>query len=55
MSDELTSEDGAKAKGRRIGKFKSILKRRGKPFPVLLAMIVVLAVAMVYSLVTGAM
>jgi hypothetical protein len=53
MSDGST-RDGGKAALGRAAKFKSILKGR-KQFPVLLLMIVVLAIAMVYSLITGVM
>ena len=52
MSDGSTSSNGAKAALGRAAKFKSMLKGR-KQFPVLLLMIVVLAIAMVYSLITG--
>jgi hypothetical protein len=54
MSDGSTSSKGGKGALGRAAKFKSILKER-KQFPVLLLMIVVLAIAMVYSLVTGVM
>jgi hypothetical protein len=54
MSDSSTSSDGGKATLGRAARFKSILKGR-KQFPVLLLMIVVLAIAMIYSLVTGVM
>jgi hypothetical protein len=48
--------DGSASGGRggRVAKFKGILRGR-KQFPVLLVMIVMLAVAMIYSLVTGMM
>ena len=52
MSDGSTSEGGARAKGGRVARFKSILKGR-KQFPVLLVMIVVMAIATIYSLATG--
>lgn len=54
MSDGSTSSNGGKVALGRAAKFKSILKGR-KQFPVLLLMIVVLAIAMIYSLVTGVM
>jgi hypothetical protein len=54
MTDGSTSSGGAKPALGRAAKFKRILKGR-KQFPVLLLMIVVLAIAMVYSLVTGVM
>ena len=54
MSDGSTSGDGAKAPLGRAAKLKRILKGR-KQLPVLLVMIVVLSIAMVYSLITGAM
>ena len=52
MSDG-SSGDGAKALGR-AAKFKKILKGR-KQFPVLLVMILVLSIAMIYSLLSGVM
>jgi hypothetical protein len=54
MSDGSTSGDGAKAKLGRAAKLKGILKGR-RQLPVLLVMIVVLSIAMIYSLVTGMM
>lgn len=54
MSDGSTSGDGARTGSGRVAKFKRILKGR-RQFPVLLVMIVVLAIAMVYSLVAGVM
>jgi hypothetical protein len=54
MSDGSPSSNGAGRASGRAAKFKSILKGR-KQFPVLLLMIVVLAIAMIYSLVTGVM
>jgi hypothetical protein len=54
MSDGSASGDGAKAKLGRAAKLKGILKGR-RQFPVLLVMIVVLSIAMIYSLVTGMM
>ena len=54
MSDSSTSGDGAKAKLGRAAKLKGILKGR-RQLPVLLVMIVVLSIAMIYSLVTGMM
>jgi hypothetical protein len=39
----------------RAAKLKGILKGRGRQFPVILLMIVVLSIAMVYSLVTTVM
>jgi hypothetical protein len=53
MSDGSASGD-AKAKLGRAAKLKGILKGR-RQFPVLLVMIVVLSIAMIYSLVTGMM
>ena len=53
MSDGSTSGDRGKAASGRAAKFKNILRGRSKQFPVLLVMIVVLAVATVYSLITG--
>jgi hypothetical protein len=55
MSDSSASGDRGKAALGRAAKFKSMLKRRSKQFPVLLVMIVVLSVAMIYSLITGMM
>jgi hypothetical protein len=54
MSDNSGTEGGARPRAGRFSKFKSILKGR-RQFPVLLVMIVVLAIAMIYSLVTGMM
>jgi hypothetical protein len=54
MSDDSNFPNGAKASPGRVAKFKSILKRR-RQFPVLLVMIVVLSIAMIYSLITGVM
>lgn len=54
MSDSSSSNAGGKAPGR-TAKFKGLLKRRGKQFPVMLLLIVVLSIAMVYSLVTTVM
>lgn len=54
MSDGSTSGDGGKGTLGRAAKFKRILKGR-KQLPVLLVMIVVLSIAMVYSLITGVM
>jgi hypothetical protein len=45
----MVMSDGS---GGRVSKFKGILKGR-KQFPVLLVMIVVLSIAMIYSLFTG--
>jgi hypothetical protein len=54
MSDEAPSAGSEPAKGRRFARFRGILKnRRGKQVPMLLVLIVVLAIAMIYSLVTG--
>jgi len=53
MSDGSASE-GGRAGGARVAKFRRMLKGR-RQFPVLLVMIVVLAIAMIYSLVTGKM
>jgi hypothetical protein len=54
MSDNSGTEGGARTRAGRFAKAKGILKGR-KQFPVLLVMIVVLAIAMIYSLVTGMM
>ena len=54
MSDSSPSNAGGKASGR-TAKFKGMLKRRGKPYPVMLLLIVVLSIAMVYSFVTTVM
>jgi hypothetical protein len=54
MSDGSASDGGGRSKGGRVAKFKGILKGR-RQFPVLLVMIVVLTIAMIYSLVTGKM
>ena len=51
MSD---GNDGAKRALGRAAKLKGILKGR-KQFPVLLLMIIVLSIAMIYSLITGEM
>jgi hypothetical protein len=55
MSDSSTSGDDAKATLGRAAKFKDILRRRGKQFPVMLLLIVVLSIAMIYSLITSVM
>ena len=55
MSDGSTSGERGKAALGRAAKFKNILRGRSKQFPVLLVMIVVLAVATAYSLITGMM
>lgn len=56
MSEESASAGGERAKTGRFAKFRGILKgRRGKRFPMLLLLIIALAIAMVYSLVTGMM
>ena len=52
MSDGSSSEGGVRPKSSRVAKFKSMLKGR-RQFPVLLVMIVLLSIAMIYSLVTG--
>ena len=52
MSDSSTS--GKAALGR-AAKFRGVLQRRGKQLPVMLLLIVVLSIAMVYSLVTTVM
>jgi hypothetical protein len=52
MSDGSASGGGARMG--RAAKFKKILKGR-KQLPVLLVMIVVLSIAMIYSLITGTM
>jgi len=49
------SDSDAKTASGRAAKFKGILKRRGRQFPVMLLLIIVLSVAMVYSLVTTVM
>lgn len=54
MSDGSAPGDGGKSGLGRAAKFKSILKGR-KQLPVLLMMMVVLAIAMAYSLITGVM
>lgn len=54
MSDGSTSGNGAKTALGRAAKLKNILKGR-KQLPVLLVMIVVLSIAMIYSLITGMM
>ena len=43
------------AKPGRVAGFKGLLKRRGRRFPVILLLIVVLSIAMVYSLITTVM
>jgi hypothetical protein len=55
MSEGSTSGERGKAALGRAAKFKNILRGRSKQFPVLLVMIVVLAVATAYSLITGMM
>lgn len=55
MSDSSTSGNDARAALGRAAKFKGMLKRRGKQIPVMLLLIVVLSIAMVYSLVTTVM
>ena len=55
MSDGSASGNGAKVALGRAAKFKELLRRRGKQFPVMLLLIVVLSIAMVYSLVTTVM
>ena len=52
MSDSSSSESGGRPKGGRVARFKGMLKGR-RQFPVLLVMIVLLSIAMIYSLVTG--
>jgi hypothetical protein len=52
MTDNSSSGNGAKLG--RAAKLKNIMKGR-KQLPVLLVMIVVLSIAMIYSLITGAM
>jgi hypothetical protein len=49
------SDGDAKAALGRAAKLKGILKRRGKQFPVILLLVIVLSIAMVYSLVTTVM
>ena len=52
MSDGSSSGE---ARSGRVAKFKGLLKRRGRQFPVMLLLIVVLSIAMVYSLITTVM
>ena len=52
---QFTSGNDAKAALGRAAKFKGVLQRRGKQLPVMLLLIVVLSIAMVYSLVTTVM
>ena len=54
MSDS-SSSGNAKGTPGRAARFKGILKNRGKQFPVMLLLIVVLSIAMVYSLITTVM
>jgi len=54
MSDNSTSS-GARPGTGRTSKFKSMLKRRNGQFPVILLLIVVLSIAMIYSLITSVM
>jgi hypothetical protein len=54
MSDGSTSGNGGKGALGRAAKLKGIMKGR-KQLPVLLLMIVVLSIAMIYSLITGVM
>jgi hypothetical protein len=54
MSDSSSAGEG-KMKSGRVSKFKGMLKRRGKQFPMMLLLIVVLSIAMVYSLITTVM
>jgi hypothetical protein len=49
------SDSDAKAALGRAAKFKGILKRRSKQLPVMLLLIIVLSIAMAYSLVTTVM
>ena len=51
----VMSDSDAKAALGRAAKFKGILKRRSKQLPVMLLLIIVLSIAMVYSLVTTVM
>lgn len=55
MSDSSTSGNDAKAALGRTAKFRGMLQRRGKQLPVMVLLIVVLSIAMVYSLVTTVM
>ncbi len=55
MSDSSTSGNDGKAALGRAAKFRGVLQRRGKQLPVMLLLIVVLSIAMVYSLVTTVM
>jgi hypothetical protein len=55
MSDSPSSSNDAKATPGRTAKFKGLLKRRGRQFPVMLLLIVVLSIAMVYSFITTVM
>jgi hypothetical protein len=52
MSDGSSSGNGTKVASGRAAKLKNIMRGR-KQLPVLLVMIVVLSIAMVYSLITG--
>ena len=54
MSDDSTSGNGAKVALGRAAKLKGLLKGR-RQLPVLLVMIVMLSIAMIYSLITGIM
>jgi hypothetical protein len=55
MSDGSASGNDARVALGRAAKLKGILKGRGRQFPVILLMIVVLSIAMIYSLVTTVM
>ena len=52
MSDGSASGNGARTTPGRTAKFRSILKGR-RQSPVILAMIIALAMAMIYSLITA--